>query len=128
MTPAILAVFDGWPQPHRSGLERLRNLILTQAAQLPEIGPVTEDLRWGQPAYLTPETRAACSLRIGIAKPDFALFVHCRTNLIEVFAAGPGAGLRFQGTRAVLFRNAAEIDESALRFLIKAALTYHLPA
>ena len=128
MSATVRAVFDSWPQPARGGLEHLRHLILTQATQLPEIGRVTEELRWGQPAYLTPETRAACSPRIGMAKADIALFVHCRTNLIETFAAGPGAGMRFQGTRGVLLRSTSEIDESALRFLIRSALTYHLPS
>ncbi|MEO6300562.1 MAG: DUF1801 domain-containing protein [Paracoccaceae bacterium] len=126
MTPAIHAVFATWPNPQRNGLEHLRRLILTQAALLPEIGRVTEELRWGQPAYLTPDAHTACSLRIGMAKQDFALFVHCRTNLIETFAAGPGAGMRFQGTRAVLFRSETEIKDDPLSFLIRAALTYHL--
>lgn len=128
MSQAIRAVFATWSEPQRSGLTLLRDLILAQAARLPAIGPVVEALRWGQPAYLTPETGAACSLRIGMAKPDFALFVHCRTNLIEAFAAGPGTGMRFQGSRAVLFRDPSDVDDQALPFLIKAALTYHLPA
>ena len=132
MSPAIpaevQALFKTWPAPMQSGLTHLRRLILTEAAHLPAIGPVTEALRWGQPAYLTLQTGAACSLRIGPAKGhDFALFVHCRTDLIESFAAGPGHGMRFQGTRAVLFATQVEINEDALPHLIRRALTYHLP-
>lgn len=127
MTPEIQAAFASFPAQAQPGLRHLRGLILSQAAQLPQIGPVVEALRWGQPAYLTPETRAACSLRIGMAKDDFAVFVHCRTELIDSFIAGPGTGMRVQGTRAVLFRAAAEIDDTALAFLIRGALTYHQP-
>ena len=129
MTPMpaeIWAVFESWPEPARSGLIRLRDLILAEAARLPEIGPVTEALRWGQPAFLTLDTGSACSLRLGLAKGrDFALFVHCRTDLIATFRAGPGAEARTEGTRAILFRDPAEIDDDALAFLIRRALTWH---
>ena len=131
MTPAmpaeVQAVFQSWPAPVRSGLSHLRRLIFAEAARLPAIGAVTEALRWGQPAYLTLQTGSGCSLRIGPAKAgDFALFVHCRTDLIESFRAGPGHAMRVQGNRAVLFADAAEIDDAALPDLIRRALTYHL--
>ena len=127
MTPDIAAAFKSFREPAQTGLRHLRQLILTQGAQLPQIGPVVEALRWGQPAFLTPGTGAACSLRIGMAKDDFALFVHCRSNLIEAFTAGPVHAMRAQGTRAVLFRDPDDIDDAALAFLIRSALTYHLP-
>jgi hypothetical protein len=108
------------------GMHHLRRLIFTTAAIHPQIGHVVEDLRWGQPAYLTPDTRAACSLRIG-PHPDggFGLFVHCKTDLIAAFLQGPGAGHRTEGTRAVLFRTAEEITDHPLTMLITGALTYH---
>ena len=96
---------------------------------MPQIGPVEEGLRWGQPAFLTPQTGAACSLRIGPCKPDgFGLFVHCKSGLIPAFAAGPGAGMRFGGTRAVLFDAVADINGAALSLLIGQALCYHTKA
>ena len=127
MPPQVRAVFDTWPAPVQSGLTRLRALIFAEAALLPAIGPLTEALRWGQPAYLTLQTGAACSLRLGPGKAgDFALFVHCRTDLIQAFSAGPGHGARVQGTRAVLFATPADIPEPAVSHLIRSALTYHL--
>jgi hypothetical protein len=66
MTAEVQAVFDSWPEPARSGLRHLRDLIFAQAARLPRIGPLAEALRWGQPAYLTPATGTACSLRLGL--------------------------------------------------------------
>ena len=127
MSPQIKAAFDAFPPHARPGLDLLRALIFARAAEFPIVGRVIEDLRWGQPAYLTPETGAACSLRIGMAPAgDFALFVHCKTGLIQSFAAGPGAGLRIQGTRAVLFKTATDIPAPAILLLIGQALTYHL--
>jgi hypothetical protein len=125
--PDIQAVFNACSDTQRAGLVALRHLILARAAELPNIGRVTEALRWGQPAYLTPDTGAACSLRIGLAPGgDFALFVHCKTGLIQNFTDGPGAEMRVQGTRAVLFRTVQDIAAPAVSMLIGQALTYHL--
>ena len=123
---AVQAVYDACPAPVRLGLLQLRGLILAQAARMPLIGPVTEELRWGQPAFLTLQSGAACSLRIGPVKgPGFGLFVHCQTGLIAAFADGAGAGLRFGGTRAVLFAPDDGIDPAQVSVLIGWALSYH---
>ena len=127
MPPQVKAAFDAFPPQARLGLDQLRALIFARAADLPTIGRVVENLRWGQPAYLTPDAGAACSLRIGMAPGgDFALFVHCKTGLIQSFAAGPGAGHRIQSTRAVLFKTAKDIPAAALSLLIGQALSYHM--
>jgi hypothetical protein len=123
----VQAVYDACPQPVRQGLHQLRGLILAQAALMPQIGPVTEALRWGQPAFLTLDSGAACSLRIGPIKGQgFGLFVQCQTGLIAAFAAGAGVGLRFGGTRAVLFGPEHGIDPAQMSVLIGQALGYHL--
>ncbi len=127
LPPVVRALFDSWPQTQAAVLEHLRRLILGQAARLPEIGSGTETLRWGQSAFLTPDTGAACALGLGLAQQDFDVFVQCRTGLIETFPAGLGAAQRDNGNRPVLFRTKAEIDKAALRFPIPRALTYHLP-
>lgn len=125
-TAEVQAVLDACTSPAREGLVALRKMIMRRAAELPAVGRLQEALRWGQPAYLTPDTKAACSLRIGTAPGgDFGLFVHCKTGLIEQFHAGPGAGLRIQGIRAVLFQRAEDIPD-VLTLLIGQALTYHL--
>ncbi len=127
MPQQVSAVFNAYPNEARAGLEILRDLIFDRATELPSIGRVTEDLRWGQPAYLTPDTGAACSLRIGTVRGgDFALFVHCQTPLIQNFVRELGVGHRVQGSRAVLFKTAQEIAAPALSILIGQALTYHL--
>lgn len=124
----VQAVYDACPPPVRQGLYQLRGMILAQAELMPQIGPVTEGLRWGQPAFLTLDIAAACSLRTGPVKgPGFGLFVHCLTGLIAAFEAGAGAGLRFSGTRAVLFDPSDQIDPAQISVLIGQALGYHLP-
>ena len=130
MTPdpdrQVRAVFDGCAAPVRAGLWHLRGIILARAADLPEVGRVVEGMRWGQPTYLTPDTGAACSLRIGPVKGvGFGLLVHCQTGLIQAFIDGPGAGLRRDGNRGILFGAVEEVPE-VTGVLIGWALRYHL--
>jgi hypothetical protein len=124
LPPATQAALDAAPPEARAGLLALRALILDTAAA--HGIPVAENLRWGQPAYLAPK---GSTIRIGIPRAaGFALFVHCQTTLIAEFRAGPVAGHRFDGSRAVLFDDQAEIDPAALGFQIRRALTYHARA
>jgi hypothetical protein len=123
--PEVAAVIAATSPDTRPGLLALRDLIFTVAGETPGVGPVTEALRWGQPAYLTLATGSGCSLRIGTTPTGFGLFVHCRTSLIQDFLAGPGAGFRTEGSRAVLFEKGEAVDHPALTLLIARALTWH---
>jgi hypothetical protein len=126
MSHPVQQAFAAYTGQAQTGMHHLRRLIFTTASAHPQIGRVVEDLRWGQPAYLTPDTGAACSLRIGPRRDGgFALFVHCKTPLIADFLAGPGAGQRTEGTRAVLFQTMADIADDPITLLIAGALTYH---
>lgn len=128
--PETAAAFDAVADPlARDGMLRLRALIHETAADLPQIGQLHETLRWGQPAYLTPDTKAATTLRLGVPKAArFALFVHCRTSLISDFSAAFPGWDRVEGSRAVLFDDPAQIDPLRHGWLIRQALTYHLGA
>ena len=127
MTPEVRAAFNAFPPDARAGCLALRQLIFDVAADTPRIGRISEELRWGQPAYLTPDTKSGTTIRIGLLKTGgYALFVHCQTSLIESFRMIAPEGTRFEGQRAVLFQSGEMPDRDALKLLIKAALTYHL--
>ena len=127
MSPEIAQVFDSYPPGARQGLMILRQLIFEVAEGRDDIGVVEESLRWGQPAYLTAQTRAGSTIRLGVPRSGgFALFVHCRTSLIADFRPVAPPHMRFEGSRAVLFDTAEQIDRAALRWLIARALTWHL--
>ena len=129
MPPAVRVAFDAFPAPARTGCLALRALIFETAAQMPEIGCIAEELRWGEPAYLTPETKSGSTIRLGVPKSGgYALFVHCRTTLIADFREIAPPDWRFDGTRAVLFDTAHPPQPEPLALLIRAALTYHRKA
>ena len=125
--PQVKAVFDGFPADIRSMALTLRDLIFEVAADTPQSGPIEEALRWGQPSYLTPETKSGSTLRIGEAKGGgCAIFSHCATDIISTYAATFHDCERIEGNRAVIFKNASEIVPDRLRLLIFHGLTYHL--
>ncbi|MBB5720615.1 hypothetical protein FHS72_000219 [Loktanella ponticola] len=130
MTPfqddAVRAAFDAIPEPDRAGLLQLRELILRIGADLPEVPSVTEGLRWGQPAYLTP-ARVGSTIRLGVPKNGgFAIYASCQSTIISDFAdAYPGWDI-IEGNRAVVFSDITQIDPVRHGALIRSALTYHL--
>lgn len=123
----IAAAFDITDQQAREGLLKLRELVFDVADDLPQIGTLEEALRWGQPSYLTPETKSGSTLRLGIPKSGgFALFVHCQTSLMSDYKAAFPNAKNIEGKRALLFKTPAEIDPNRAQWLIRQALTYHI--
>ena len=112
----VVAAFETCPEPARASALQLRDLIFETAADMPEVGPLTETLKWGQPAYLT---RKGTTIRLGVPKQaQFGLFVHCQTRLISEFSQTfPGTD-RIEGTRAVLFDEVGEISPERHGWLI----------
>lgn len=125
--PEVQCVIDTYPEDVRDGVLMLRGLILDVAAEMPEVGPLTEALRWGQPAYLTEATRSGSTLRIGPHKQArFALYAHCQTTIIASYAQAFPGWDRIDGNRAVLFDTPDQIEPERLTHLIRHALRYHL--
>ncbi len=125
-SPEVEAAFLAFTLGARAGLLSLRRLIFDVAGRTEGVGRVEEALRWGQPAYLTPETKAGSTIRLGAPKEGgFALYVHCRTTLIDEFRAAHGNGFETEDSRAVRFREGEAVDEAAVGALIARALTYH---
>lgn len=126
-SPEVEAAYRLPDETAREGLLLLRDMIFDIARGRPEIGQIEETLRWGQPAYLTPQTKAGTTLRLGVPKSaGFALFVHCQSRLIPEYLTAYPMWDRVDGTRAVLFDQVTEIDPLRHGWLIEQALTYRL--
>jgi hypothetical protein len=126
--PAVEAVFDAYPRPVRAKLLALRRLIFDIANTMDGVGALQETLKWGQPSYLTPETKSGSTIRIDQVKPDadqVAVYFHCQTNLVETFRE-LYPQLAYSGNRAILLDASAKLPEAELRHCVGLALTYHL--
>ncbi len=127
--PEVAAVFDDHAPEVRDRLLELRALVLATAARTEGVGRIEETLKWGEPAYLTPESRSGSTVRIGPlrGRPDaYALFFNCQTTLVETFRQWFPRELSFDGNRAIVFRLVDPLPRDAVSECVAAALTYHL--
>ena len=124
---AIEAVFEAYPQPVKSRLLALRRLIFDTAKSTKGVGALEEALKWGQPSYLTPESKSGSTVRIDQLKTEaggYAVYFHCQTDLVETFRE-LYPELRYGGNRSILLDADEKLPEAALRHCIALALTYH---
>lgn len=128
--PAVAAVFKAYPAGMRKRVLALRELVFDVAAKTEGVGPLTETLKWGQPSYLTEETKSGTTVRIDrLKKADgYALYVHCQSGLVPKFRALYPDTFRYEGKRALLFDTDAQLPLPELRHCIGLALTHHLRA
>jgi hypothetical protein len=130
--PAVAAVFAAYPTRTKAKLLALRRLILETAAATPGVGAIQETLKWGQPSYLTAETRSGSTIRIDRVKPQAgedgercALYVHCQTTLVSTFRQLYRDALTFGGNRSILLDTDRPLPKTELKHCIALALTYH---
>ncbi len=65
---AVDEMFDTYPKPVQSKLLALRKLILDTAKATRGVGAIEEALKWGQPSYLTSESKSGSTIRIDQVK------------------------------------------------------------
>jgi hypothetical protein len=110
-------------------MHELRELIFDTAANTEGVGDVEETLKWGEPAYVTSQTKSGSTVRIDWKKSrpgQYAMYFHCQTNLIETFRGLFAHEFEFEGNRAIVFTVGAPVPMDALAFCVSASLTYHL--
>jgi uncharacterized protein DUF1801 len=125
---AVEAVFNAYPKPVKTRLLALRRLIFDTAKTTKGVGVLQEALKWGQPSYLTTETRSGSTIRIDQVKAvpgEVAVYFHCQTNLVETFRE-IYPELSYGGSRSILLSAEEKLPEAALRHCVALALTYHL--
>ena len=124
--PKVRAVFDAYPPRLAEALGYLRLLIL-EAARAADV-ELVETLKWGQPAYLPARPRVGTTVRIDAVKGSedrYALYVNCKTTLLDSFRLLYPDAFAFEGQRALVFSTAEPPPEEALRHCVMLALTYH---
>jgi hypothetical protein len=124
---AVEAVFSTYPAPVKARLLALRRLIFDIADTTEGVGVLEEKLKWGQPSYLTTESKSGSTVRIDQVKAEagrYAVYFHCQTDLVETFRE-LYPDLRYDGNRCIILDAGEKPPEKALRHCIALALTYH---
>ncbi len=128
MSPEVALVFDAYPAKERSRLTALRALIYQTAAETEGVGAIEETLKWGEPSYLTTESKSGTTIRIGCSAKEpgyYFFYVHCQTTLVSQYRDWFSDVLTFEGTRAIAFAVGDALPEAVMKQCIAAALTYH---
>jgi hypothetical protein len=125
---AVAQTFKTYPPAIRRQLMAVRRLIFDTAASLPAVGPLEETLKWGEPAYLTSQSKSGSTVRMAWNKSrptQFAVYFNCQTTLVERFRTLFPNDFTFEGNRAILFEESDAVPLDVLALCIAAALTYH---
>ena len=125
---AVASVLDSYPVAANTMVKALRKLIFTTAANIDGVGPLTETLKWGEPAYLTEKSKTGSTIRLGwkAKYPDqIAMYFICHTHLVDTFRTLYPSELRFEGNRAIVFKITDQLPVEEVAVCVGAALTYH---
>lgn len=128
MPANVAAAFEAFPMPVRERLLEIRRLIFQTADRIDSVGPLTETLKWGEPAYLTEASGSGTTIRLGwhrASDQECAVLFNCKTTLIKTFRMQFADLFEYQGNRAILIRSSAPFPETPLVLCLGMALTYH---
>jgi hypothetical protein len=124
----VAEALSRFPEPVRARLLDIRETIFAVAAKTEAVGPLTETLKWGEPAaYLTEASKSGTTIRLGVrsAPEECAVLFNCKTTLVETFRTHFADTFAFEGNRALLVPTAGPLPREPLMLCLRAALTYH---
>ena len=129
LNPDVEATVATWPKAAQTKFAEIRRRIRLEAAQTPEVGPLTETIKWGEPSWLTEATKSGTTIRVAWkpARADkIGVFVSCQTSIIETLREVYGDTLSYDGARGLLISLEAPVPENGLTHLIRLAQSYHI--
>jgi hypothetical protein len=124
----VAAAFSAFPAGVRARLLEVRDLIFETAAALAGVGPLTETLKWGEPAYLTQATGSGSTIRLGWLRSSerpCAVLFNCRSTLVDDFRSQFPDVFAYEKNRAILLDASKPLPQAPLCSCLGMALTYH---
>jgi hypothetical protein len=124
----VAAAFAAFPEPVRARLLEVRKLIFETAADIERIGPLTETLKWGEPAYLTEASGSGSTIRLGwfrSSERGCAVLFNCRTTLVDDFRNRFPDLFAYEKNRAILLDPRKPLPGAQLSACLAMVLTYH---
>jgi Domain of unknown function (DU1801) len=128
MPANVAAAFAAFPERVRARLLEVRDLIFETAADIDDVGPLKEALKWSEPAYLTEATGSGSTIRLGWLRSSergCAVLFNCRTTLVDDFRNQFPDVFTYEKNRAILLDAREPLPELALSVCLGMALTYH---
>ncbi len=128
MPDNVREVVEQFSPQAQEAFHKIRELIFSVAAQTDGVGRLEETLKWGEPSYLTPATKSGTTVRVCMPKnklDEIAIYVNCKTTLIDTYKELYGDELKLVGTRAIVLPTEKPLPIEPLKHAIALALTYH---
>ena len=127
MPEPVAAVFGSFPVDVADALRTVRTLIFQLGDEL-EAGPLTETLKWGEPAYLTEASKSGSTIRLGW-KAKFPhhghIFFNCNTDLVARCRGMFPDQFTFEGNRGLSFDVGNPLPVTPIKVCLTMALLYH---
>ena len=125
--PSLEAKFASYPDDADKALRMIREWIFDLAATDPAIGPITEALKWGEPAWLTPSGSGTTIRADWKAKSSatIAIYFNCNTDLIDRVRSHFDGILECEGNRAIILPLDQPIPSDPIKTCLGWALSYH---
>ena len=126
--PEVEAVFASYPPQIKAKLLFLRQLIYETAVSIEDLGTIEETLKWGEPSYLTPQSKLGSTIRMGwkaSSPAQYSMFFKCTANLVPAFKERFPIEFNYGSNRSLDFDLTDEVPVIALKQCIALALTYH---
>ena len=126
--PEVAGVFKTYPREIRKQLMSVRRLIFETASATEGVGELEETVRWGEPAYLTTQSKSGTTVRLGWKKIQsisvrfaFSLPEQAHRDMQDPFPRS----ISYQGNRSLLFNRDDKVPVEELSACLAIALTYH---
>ncbi len=124
----VAKVINAYPAAARKRLLAIREVIFETAAKNPEVGTISETLKWGEPAYLTEESGSGSTIRIDFKEKDpdhVSLFFNCQTTLVGQMRREFPGEFSYVENRQVQIPLTGRLPKRVLSQCIAMALMYH---
>jgi hypothetical protein len=116
-----------YPTQAKACFASIREMIFDEADRL-GAGPLEETLKWGEPSYLTSQTKSGSTIRMAWKANDpenCNIYLNCNTDLVDRFRTEFPTVFKTTGNRCIHIPLGEDIAELPLRAALAMALTYH---
>ena len=123
--PIVLKKINSYPEPVKSKLLEMRQLIIDCAVEDSQINKLQETLKWGEPSYIS---NIGSTLRFDwkSKRPEeVAMFFKCTSKIVPTIKEVFGDKFEYENNRALWFKINERLNANDLRECILMALKYH---
>lgn len=124
----VAAVVQSYPKDVQARFHEIRRIVLAAAADTPGVGPITETLKWSEPAFLTDASKSGTTIRLAwkASAPDhIGIYLNCRTSLIETVRSIYPNDFLIEGNRALLIAIKTPLPAGPVDHCVRLAQSYH---